>query len=327
MRIICCFLLGFFIFSGCQRESGTEPIDDGLPPSPPGGVNIYYSSDGAVGLEWNVNPEPDVVSYEISRSTNISLLSIIDTTSELYFIDKYLEYDSTYYYSVKAIDGSGMLSASSAVVSANPVNRYRPFTPNSISISARNRQANIEIVLSWDPGTEYDIEGYKIYRSETEEFSPDSSTYLAFTNDYIFVDTTDLELLTTYHYRIIRVDHGNLESDPSAEVKDLILDNPVNIFPPDNSRLDYFEFFKIRTVGAEANYKIVISESEIGGEIAHIDLYSSKNNEIIEIPAGQYSLSPFKIYYWQVFSYSVDQIIPNSYSGKSTFIIETDDPI
>jgi len=323
MRRICCFLL-LFIIAGCQRESGTEPIDDGLPPSPPGRVNIYYSSDGAVGIEWNVNPEPDVVAYQISRSTNISRLSVIDTTSNLYFIDKYLDYDSTYYYYIKAIDGSGMLSASSAVVIAKPVNRYRPFTPNSISISARNRLPNNEIVLSWDPGTEYDIKGYKIYRSEMERFSPDSLSYLAFTPDYIFVDSANLELLTTYYYKLIRVDNGELESDPSAELSDLIFDNPVNIFPPDNSRLDYFEFFRIRTVGAAANYKLVISESEIGGEIANVDLYSSGNNEIIEIPVGKYSLSPFKIYYWQVFSYSADPTVPNSYSGKSTFIIETD---
>lgn len=308
--------------AGCNREAGTEPTDDLLPPSPPSGLFAYYASDGAVGIEWAANPEPDISGYYIYRAENGSKFILLDSTSNLYFIDAPLDYETEYSYKLSAFDHSGKSSTLSNGISVIPRNRYTPHPPRSLVISALNRSDTYSIELSWEPGNEYDISGYKIYRSDIEDFTADSSTYYDFSPDYFYEDSGELELLTTYYYQVTRLDLGGLESEPSGETGDFILDKPANIFPVNQQRLDYFTNFRIQSCSMDAAYKIIISESELLTDFQEISFNVETPSTIVDVPVENISLSAYRKYYWQVLAYTNNKTIPNSYSEKFYFIIE-----
>ncbi|GJQ61764.1 MAG: hypothetical protein SCALA702_08170 [Melioribacteraceae bacterium] len=322
MRYLPVYILLLLVFSFCNRETGTEPVDDNLPPSPPTGLYAYYASDGAVGLEWSPNPEPDVRIYYIHRAETNLLFSLYDSTTNLYFIDAPLEYETIYSYKIVAGDQSGKKSNPSQEISVVPRNRYTPYPPRSVEISSRNRAGEKTIEIFWEPGNEYDIAGYNIYRSDVENFTPDSSYLQDFSTDYYYEDTTDLELLKNYYYQITRIDKGGLESDPSNEISDYILDNPVNLFPFDSQRLDYFSHFQFRGCSREAAYKILISENELGTDTQEINFAAPDSPSLIEVPLENISLTPYRRYYWQIVAFTNNKTIPNSYSDKTYFIIE-----
>ncbi len=131
--------LTFIIYQSCERSDITSPIDDGLPPATPVNLSIFRARDGEIGIEWLKNREPDINGYNIYRSIGDTINLIkIDSTQEDYHIDYYLEYDSTYYYRISAVDKFGNESLLTPPVSAKPENLYPPYTPFMIEINARN---------------------------------------------------------------------------------------------------------------------------------------------------------------------------------------------
>ncbi len=63
--------------------------------------------------------------------------------------------------------------------------------------------------LTWDPNTEPDLAGYKIYRGTTSGFSPGPGNFVASTPDTFSVDG-DWDWSTGYWYKVAAVDiHGN----------------------------------------------------------------------------------------------------------------------
>lgn len=58
-------------------------------------------------LIWQNNRESDLAFYKIYRSTDSVNFSFIAQTYENIFADKELDYDTTYYYYITAVDNSG----------------------------------------------------------------------------------------------------------------------------------------------------------------------------------------------------------------------------
>jgi len=315
-------LCSLLLFPGCGRNTPTEPANDGKPPAVPTGLNIYGAADGQVGIEWNRSLEEDVSLYKIYRSTDsLQNYSAIDSTANLYYIDKYLSYDSVYYYKISAVDKFKLESGLTSAVSARPVNKYTPGIPYGIWIHAKNWKDKKEVELGWFPRNESDIDYYNIFRSTTSEFDADSTNLIGSSSTYNFIDSLNLKLLTDYYYKITAVDKGGLTSNPSNVISDELLDAPELIFPENNSDLDYFDNFIIRTSAVPARYKLVIQTNELYGVVKEFNFTGNKNNEEIKIPLRDVTLYSYIKYYWKVYSYTQDGEYPNSVSDIYNFTI------
>ena len=95
-------------------------VPDTTPPSVPQGF-FAKPGDKMVELDWDDNPEEDIDSYKIYRSTSYDgPYSLIDVVLRSAYIDHNVENGVTYYYRIRAKDRNGNLSSYSKIVSVTP---------------------------------------------------------------------------------------------------------------------------------------------------------------------------------------------------------------
>lgn len=322
MRII----LGYILFSltiiSCSRETMTEPVDDGIPPSAPAGINIYYSADGEVGIEWTKNSEPGIKYYNVYKAVNDSTnLVYIDHTSDDYFFESNLCYDSTYYYTVTSVDIFERESVYSKFVKTIPENKYNPLPPGRVTINALNWFDTLSVNLSWYPPVDTDVIGYYVYRDTENIFDDEMSDPVAFINSNIFKDSTNLEILTKYYYTIVAVDKGGLLSNPSLVVSDIIHDRPVIINPQDKAVLTNLHTISLKSISLPSDYKIVIQRNRLFDIVYQKRFSISKIKTNIDISVEWNSYEPYKTYYWRIITYSANNDEPNSFTDLYSFTI------
>lgn len=316
---IAVFLLLLF---SCDRDTPVEIVDDGIPPAKPTGLRIFRAHDGEIGIEWNHNLEKDIKFYKIFRTIDPDgLYLLIDSTTAIYYFDYGLEYDSTYYYKISAVDQFGNEGVMSDSVFATPKNIFKPLTPYYIHINARNWNDSLTIKITFSPSFSTDVDYYEIHRDKTSSFLPDSGSLIGISKNYSYTDKMNLELLEKYYYRIISVDKGGLKSQASTEVSDLLLDKPKQIFPQNNESLNYFAEFRIQTSSLPADYKLVLQSNEIYGPKVELNFSSNQTNSIISVPIRNVTFEPYIDYYWRVYTYTKNNNIPNSFSELYKFTI------
>ncbi len=308
------------LFLSCSRESLLEPIDDGRPPAIPTDLQVFGSHDGKIGIEWHKNSESNIKGYNIYRSINKpNNFIFITQVNDNYFIDEHLEYDSTYYYKISAVNLFGLESPMTDFVFAKPINIYAPLTPRNLRINARNWLSVPAILLYWDPPSDTDIKGYYIYRSTSEFFDADTLHYLNFTQLTTYSDTKNIILLTKYYYKIKAVDKGLLKSPPTLVISDVVLNPPTLIFPSNNTIIRELKEFRFKTVSLPAKYKLVIQSNDVYGTVKEYNFTSELLDQEIKINASGIQLESSKTYTWRVFTYTSSEIDPNSFSGNFTF--------
>ena len=294
----------------------------GLPPAVPVGLTVVYADDGSIALFWQSNTEPDLYGYNVYRSTDSVNFMAINFTSNNYYVDDSLNYNTTYYYRITAINLGNKESLPSNIVSGKPINLYAPSQPQGLSINARNWEGNISVYLSWNPNYEGDIAGFNIYRSLSPDFNSDSANLIGFSNGIDFTDTLNFKLYMQYYYRIRAVDKGGLISTQTPEVNDEIYGIPQIIFPQDGTQTTYFSSFVIKAVGVPADYKIVVQDNKFFGTFWSTDFSSSVTNDTISISFNPYYINTGVTYYWRVATYSQNGNQPNSVSPLYKFIIK-----
>jgi len=314
-------LLPLLLLTACGREEISENQDDNLPPAVPSGIQIYASHDGAVGIEWNRNQASNIKGYNIYRSVNSAAdLQKVAFTGDTHFIDSPLAYDSTYYYAVSSVNNNNAESGLSSTVNAKPINLYSPLPVFEISISGRNNINSRFIRLEWTPRQEdYDVKGYEIYRSETGDVRIDTRNKIGFSTTPGFDDSSAV-ILKKYYYKIISVDNGNLKSDTSHSVSDLILDTPELIFPANNAAAKNLYRLQFKTAAAACRYKIIIQSNELYGTEAEYDFYSDKISEIISYDINAGFFVSYRRYFWRIITYTGQGTEPNSYSPLFSFV-------
>jgi len=169
------------VTAGCIKSDGTScgapPPPDTDPPAAPAGL----TANGGmltVALNWNDNGEADLAAYHIFRSETTPVcpagvcpaaLAQIGTTSS--YNDNSVTADVTYYYVVKALDGSGNASGISNEASATPTapsgatlnvqainvavnpengRRYRGTATVTVESSDSSAFTNATVVGTWD---------------------------------------------------------------------------------------------------------------------------------------------------------------------------------
>jgi fibronectin type 3 domain-containing protein len=245
----------------------------------------------------------------------------LGSTNNSYFIDDTLDYDTTYFYSITALDRNNLESDRSNIVSGKPENYFKPYRPQSLEINGRNWNNKISIELSWAPSYSTDIAGYEIYRSTSPDFSADSTNLHDFINGINYSDTSNIQTLQTYFYYVSAVDKGGLKSSAAGPIGDLILDKPQIVFPANNSQPDNFDYFKIISCSSPAIYKLVIKSNPHYGVVVEENIESSIVADTLEIPFNSYYIENYKTYYWQVFVYSDNSNEPNTFIDMNRFAI------
>ncbi|MCO5385849.1 MAG: cell wall-binding repeat-containing protein [Desulfosporosinus sp.] len=176
--------------------------------SAPKNLTAEAESSSEIYLDWD--SVSDASSYYVYRSASSSgTYSKIGTTTSSRYTDSDLEEDTTYYYKVKAVDGSDTSEYSSRDYATTSDSDEDDSDDSDLSaptdLTARVESSN-EIYLDWDSVS--DATSYYVYTSTSS-----SGTYskIASTTTSSYRDT-NLSKNTTYYYKVVAVN----SSDTSA---------------------------------------------------------------------------------------------------------------
>jgi predicted small lipoprotein YifL len=178
------------------------------------------SADG-VRLTWDAPEGAPAATYNLYRGPADGTLSErplnvqpLTTRDDL---DATVEPGKTYRYVVRAVAAEGppyRESLSSNIVAVDASDRFAPAPPSGLVVVQEGGSAR----LLWNPGTESDLDGYRVYRQLGE--AGWTRVGAAVVHQPSFVDT-GLAAGTVARYRVTAVDRAvpPNESAPSAEVE------------------------------------------------------------------------------------------------------------
>jgi chitodextrinase len=138
----------------------TPPPPDTTPPAKPTGLTAEATAYYQVDLSWNANAEPDLAGYFVFRDG--VLRADVTGTS---WTDNSVAGNTTYTYTVKAYDTSNNVSVVSdpaVVTTPDSPDTTPPDRPTGLVATAT---AYNQVQLSWNPNTEEDLAGYRVYRN------------------------------------------------------------------------------------------------------------------------------------------------------------------
>jgi fibronectin type 3 domain-containing protein len=185
--------------SSFSNEVNATSLDT-IPPETPSNLNVTALSSGnALYISWDANTEVDLVNYTLYRSiNNISFDIRAKVTAQTeYYIDSGLIDGTTYYYRISASDEAPNESPLSEIVSGVPKDTLAPARPVGFWII--NGTTLDSLLLTWVLGSEADLVGYNIFRSNT---SGGPYTFIANVSIVSEYEDIGLESETTYYYVI-----------------------------------------------------------------------------------------------------------------------------
>ncbi|MEM9258905.1 MAG: hypothetical protein AAGA62_04600, partial [Bacteroidota bacterium] len=205
-------------------------IDLTAPPAP-FSVNGTDLKDGRNRIHWTVPKEmpSDLAGYRVLRGLQLQgkLVAITEdllppgTTT---WIDPSAIPNRNNYYAIEAVDQSGNASRS-------PVNFVQRFddTPPAKPVGLTGRIDSLgRVFLLWEPGTEPDLLGYRVYRSHARKREFLQVTSEVQHRNFFFDSTSLLVLNETILYQIVAVDN---HYNPSEYSEILELKRPDKIPP------------------------------------------------------------------------------------------------
>ena len=314
------------LFSSCSEIIAPE---DNMPPAKPANFTLLGGGDGQVRLRWSRNAEVDFDFYRLYRSVNnINNFTSLVQLIQVEYLDRFLEYDSTYYYYLTAVDKAGNESEQTSIIDVQPLNVSAPQPPMFVIASGLNNPLqNIrEIRLSWTPPDIGDLLRYKIYRSNDSDFVANTTTLIDSTNIATYFDPF-LQSNTKYYYKVIAVDKGFKESMSSKVNGDLILFSPQLVSPANQTLFGDPRIFDWDSVENAVSYVVYVGR----GPFSDI-IWNSEKTVNTETPYSGPTLTISQVYYWWVGAYSRENILlengievpasVNSYSAVNSFFSE-----
>jgi len=187
---------------GPRTGPATATTHDVTPPTAPTALTPAVVSPSQVDLTWSpaTDPETGVQGYNIYRN---GLLAGNATTTA--FSDQGLIPNTTYTYTVAAVNGQGLLGPSSPPATATTFpDQTPPTAPGGLTANA---VTSSRINLTWSAATdpESGVPGYNVYRDGVLVASPTTTSF------------SDLGLTpnTSYSYTVAAVNGAGLEGPPS----------------------------------------------------------------------------------------------------------------
>ncbi len=217
--------------SSFSNEVNATSLDT-IPPATPTKLNVTALSSGnALYISWDPNTEVDLVNYTLYRSINnisFNIRSKIPKGTE-YFIDSGLVDGTTYYYRISASDEVPNESLLSGIISGVPKDTQAPARP--VGFWVEHGSLVDSLLLTWVLGSEADLTGYNIYRTNTSSGPYTLITSVSTVSEY---EDMGLESETTYYYVIQAFDEVPNNSSYSLEVSQTTRDfippsSPTNL--------------------------------------------------------------------------------------------------
>ncbi|MGA1867761.1 MAG: Ig-like domain-containing protein [bacterium] len=148
---------------------------DNIPPSPISGLialDVPNDEGGKIEVRWDPSNAQDLAYYKVYRDTSpitdVSQIAPIAFVSATIFIDENTVDETDYYYALSAVDICG--NEDSSVSGVGPVaslDNFPPAAPYEVNVFLAN---DMTLELSWQPGTEPDLAGYRIHYGTTTEY-------------------------------------------------------------------------------------------------------------------------------------------------------------
>jgi hypothetical protein len=188
---------------------------DTIRPAAPMGLSVT-TGNGAVALDWEDNPEPDLATYSVYRSTtsDSGYTRIVPGLSSSAYTDHTATNGIKYYYVMTATDTSLNESTYSGWISATPGTGgdiTPPAAPTGLAATAGDRL----VMLGWTANTEPDLAGYTVYRSISKDGPYSEIACGVSANTYADNSVTNN---TGYYYVVTAADTAMNESSFSSEV-------------------------------------------------------------------------------------------------------------
>jgi len=202
-----------FTFDNVE-SAPTPPIVAKTKAIPQGPTNVRISNNipKKIFLTWEASPTPDVVKYEIQKSTisSFGYIKAGTATNTLEYTDNVDEDGKTYYYKVIAIDKDG-LESSSNVEAVKGVSLSKPAKP---TLTSAQLQGN-SVVLTWK-ANDSKTTSYTVHKKVKENFFEYKLIKYSNISDTRFEDT-EIVSGAEYKYSVVANDDFGLSSDNSDE--------------------------------------------------------------------------------------------------------------
>ncbi|MFI6009692.1 fibronectin type III domain-containing protein [Streptomyces sp. NPDC051243] len=199
-------------FTYAPRTSAT--VDTVKPLAPAGFTATYDQATGKARLTWAKNKEMDLAGYRVYRrlksDTSYPATPLATTTSTT-FTDSTLPLNgAVYYYSVRAYDKAGNVSAGSAGVPVTTADRTAP--QQVTGLTAKGTTAGNTV--RWEPSASADVHHYEVWGAPEGQQDPDGPDIVLGTS------YTDVRAETgaAYTYKVQAVDGAMNASPVSAPV-------------------------------------------------------------------------------------------------------------
>jgi len=209
-----------------SAEGSGVPIDT-VPPDPATAVAAADTPDDdgtQLDLTWVNSVSSDVVSHRIYRGTDGStfptlVVELSDFSTA--YTDTGLTAGQTYYYVVRAFDGTNE-SSDSNTASAKTLDNRPPAVPTGLAAADVPADSGGQLQVTWNANTDFDLAGYRLYRSRAG--SAFQLVHTAGVGETSYIDQC-LTNLATYTYQLSAFDVDAIESDPSAPVSAVPINN------------------------------------------------------------------------------------------------------
>ena len=212
--------------SADSNEASAVPLDD--PPAAPTGLTAADRPDdegGAIDLTWTPSTSADVSRQRVYRGTSPGgpyspIVEIISTTATS-FTDTGLTDGATYYYVVRAFDGTSE-SANSNESSAVPIDNLAPAPPTGLAAGDTLNDRCGAIDLSWSLSTSTDVTQQRLYRGITSGSHPTLvATFSSTTSTFTDTGRTD----GVIYYYVVTAFDATTESAASNEASAVATDD------------------------------------------------------------------------------------------------------
>jgi len=179
---------------------------DRIAPSTPTGLVATAVSTAQINLSWAASTDNvAVTAYQVLRGGAL-VASLGNVTT---YQDGSLNANTTYVYTVQALDAAGNASAPSTPASATTVAALDTIPPTTPTNLVGNAVSATQINLSWSPSTDnVAVANYRLYRNSVQVATLTSTTW----------QDTGRSPATTYTYRADAVDSSGNASGLSAAV-------------------------------------------------------------------------------------------------------------
>lgn len=274
----------------------TSQVADITAPTTPAGLSSMVVQSGYVSITWN--PSTDTsndIFYRVYRD-GVAIADTYDTTSSSgkpYYTDDTVNAQTSYVYTVKAIDAYGNESAASNQLSiTTPTGDTTPPTvPTNFRVTSIDDDS---YRVEWNPSTDIGGSGLKYYRIHGTFVLPSAAPWFGICCQFVSPNTTYTESVTA-------IDNAGNESGPATIT---FTTPPVDVTPPSAPS-------NLRTVSVAAyptgsSFAFNPSTDDISG-VKYYKVF--KNGSLLRsLTAGTTAFTDTSVYAGQTYSYSVTAI-------------------